>query len=503
MTDAQSEIVFSACGISKSFPGVKALSEVDFCLKRGEVHALVGENGAGKSTFVKIIAGLQAPSAGQMRIGSENYSPLGRKEAQNHGIRIVMQELNLINNLSVAENIFFEKLPSRFGFVNYGKLNSAAKDLTEQVGLSVDPDVKISALGVGLQQLVEIAAGLSQNCDILILDEPTASLTDKETALLFAQIERLKASGVSIIYISHHIDEIMRIADRVTILRDGKLVITESTSKLTAEKIVNKMVGRQLKHSKLRHETTLGEVALRVEGLTRGKKVRGVSFHVRRGEILGIAGLMGSGRTETMRVIFGADKRDAGKIYLYNSSVATEITSPREAVKNGIALITEDRKEQGLFLPLAISKNISITKLGELSWFGLINNTKENQIAAEFADKLSVKSSSVDQPVSNLSGGNQQKVVLAKWLYRDCEIMIFDEPTRGIDVGAKFEIYHLLDELAKQGKAIIVVSSDLKELMAISDRIAVMSEGKMTAEFNSGEWSEEKIAAAAFSEYVN
>ena len=503
MTDIQSDIAFSAYGISKSFPGVKALSDVDFTLKRGEIHALVGENGAGKSTLAKIIAGVQPPDVGQMTINGTNFAPAGRKDAENIGVRIVMQELNLVNNLSVAENIFLEKLPSKFGFVDYQKLNEAAKDLTQQVGLSVEPNTKISQLGVGQQQMVEIAAGLSQNCDILILDEPTASLTDKEAELLFAQIEKLKANSVSIIYISHHIDEIIRITGSTTILRDGELVSTEATSQLTTETIVNKMVGRDLEHSKLRHDTEPGSVALRLEGLTRGKKVRNVSFQVHRGEILGIAGLMGSGRTETMRLIFGADKADAGNIYLYNSNLPTNITSPRQAVKNGIALVTEDRKEQGLLLPLSISKNISLTKLPQLCSFGLVSDSKEKQIAADFVDKLSIKSSSVHQTVGNLSGGNQQKVVIAKWLYRDCEILIFDEPTRGIDVGAKFEIYKMLDELAKQGKAIIIVSSDLNELMAISDRIAVMSDGKMTAEFTSTDWTEEKIAAAAFSEYVN
>lgn len=503
MTDAKGDIAFSARGISKSFPGVKALSGVDFTLKTGEVHALVGENGAGKSTLVKIIAGLQLPDSGQMTINGKNFTPSGRKDAESNGVRIVMQELNLVNNLTVGENIFLEKLPSKFGFVDYSKLNTATHNLTLQVGLSVDPNTKVSQLGVGQQQMVEIAAGLSQNCDILILDEPTASLTDKETELLFNQIANLKSSGVSIIYISHHIDEIIRITDSVTILRDGQLVSTHATSEMTSERIVSKMVGRDLEHNKLRHRAEPGPVALRVDGLARGNKVRNVSFQVHRNEILGVAGLMGSGRTETMRLIFGADKTDAGDIYLQGSHIPTKITSPRQAVKNGIALVTEDRKEQGLLMPLSIRKNISLTKLVDLCSFGMVNKSKEKQIADDFVSKLSIKSSSTEQAVGNLSGGNQQKVVIAKWLYRDCKVIIFDEPTRGIDVGAKFEIYQMLDELAKQGKAIIVVSSDLKELMAISDRIEVMSNGKMIAEFASDQWSEEKIAAAAFSEYVN
>jgi len=503
MTKREGDIAFSARGVSKSFPGVKALSSVDIDLKVGEVHALVGENGAGKSTLAKIIAGIEQPEEGEMVIGGDSYEPLGRKDAERHGVRIVMQELNLVSNLSVAENIFIEKLPSKLGFVDYPKLNAAARDITKNVGLAeVNVTAAVRQLGVGQQQMVEIAAGLSQKCEILILDEPTASLTDTEAELLFAQIERLKDEGVSIIYISHHIDEIMRVTDRVTILRDGKLVSTNATGELVAKEIVRRMVGRELEHDKLRHGSEVGEVALRVEGLSRGGKVRDVSFEVRRGEILGVAGLMGSGRTETMRLIFGADRADAGEVYLYGSEVPVEIRSPHEAVNNGIALVTEDRKEQGLLLELSTRKNISLTRLRPLCRFGWVNESKEKRVAAEYVEKLSVRCASVEQAVGNLSGGNQQKVVIAKWLYRDCEIIIFDEPTRGIDVGAKFEIYQMLDGLAKEGKAIIVVSSDLKELMAISDRIAVMSAGKMAAEFSRDDWSEEKIAAAAFSEYV-
>ena len=503
MTERPYNIAFSARAISKSFPGVKALSDVNLDLMGGEVHAIVGENGAGKSTLAKIIAGIEQPESGQMLIGQAGYEPLGRKDAEHRGVRIVMQELNLVSNLSVAENIFIEKLPSRLGFVDYQKLNTAAGDITKNVGLAeINVTTPVRQLGVGQQQMVEIAAGLSQKCDILILDEPTASLTDTETELLFTQIQKLKNDRVSIIYISHHIDEIMRLTDRVTILRDGKVVSTNATSELTAEEIVKRMVGRELEHNKLRHSAKLGEVALRVERLTRGKKVHDVSFEIRRGEILGVAGLMGSGRTETMRLIFGADKPDAGEIYLYGSRTPVKINSPRQAVKNRIALVTEDRKEQGLLLPLSVTKNISITNLPRLSSFGWVNQSKERTVAKEYVEKLSVRSTSAEQPVENLSGGNQQKVVIAKWLYRDCEIIIFDEPTRGIDVGAKFEIYQMLDQLATRGKAIIVVSSDLKELMAISDRIAVMSDGKITAEFSSNDFSEEKIAAAAFSEYV-
>jgi len=503
MKPAESKTIFQASDISKSFPGVRALCSVNFDLREGEVHALVGENGAGKSTLVNIIAGLQNPDSGRMRLDEQPYRPGGKSDAEAHGIRMVMQELHLIPNLSVAENIFIERLPSRFGFVNYGTLNHAARQVMQRVGLGdIEPGVPVRRLGVGQQQMVEIAAGLSRRCRILALDEPTASLTDKEIELLFAQIRKLKAEGVGIIYISHRIEEVIDIADRVTVLRDGKAVFTGPTSDLNPGEIIFKMVGRDLQQEQLRHGSKPGPVALRVDGLTVGEKVRDVSFEVRRGEILGVAGLMGSGRTETMRAIFGADKADRGRIYLYGSSEPAGIRKPRDAVKNGIAFLTEDRKEQGLLLSLAVRKNISLAKLDDISRFGWLNVSKERAVAKKHIDTLSVRCSSTEQTVGELSGGNQQKVVIAKWMYRDCDILIFDEPTRGIDVGAKFEIYHMLADLAEKGKAIIFVSSDLKELMAVCDRIMVMSAGRVADTFDRGKWSREKIMSAAFSEYI-
>ncbi len=503
MKSATSGTVFRACDIDKSFPGVQALWAVDFDLRAGEVHALVGENGAGKSTLMSIIAGVQKPDSGQMCLYEQQYEPNGRADAEAHGIRMVMQELHLISNLSVAENIFIEKLPNRFGIIDYDKLNGAAREIMKQVGLGdIDPDVPVRLLGVGQQQMVEIAAGLSRRCRILVLDEPTASLTDREIELLFTQIRKLKAEGVGIIYISHRIEEVIRIADRVTVLRDGKVISTNPTSELSVSDIIRMMVGRDLEHEQLRHGSKVGQVALRVVGLTRGRKVRDVSFEVRRGEILGVAGLMGSGRTETMRAVFGADRPDSGEIYLYGASKPVRIRSPRDAVRNGIALLTEDRKEQGLLSALAVRVNISLTRLRDVSRFGWMDISKERAVAGKYIDALSVRCSSVEQAVGELSGGNQQKVVIAKWLYRDCDVLIFDEPTRGIDVGTKFEIYHMLAELAEKGKAVIVVSSDTKELMAVCDRIMVMSAGRVAATFDRGEWSQEKIMAAAFSEYV-
>jgi ribose transport system ATP-binding protein len=350
---------------------------------------------------------------------------------------------------------------------------------------------------------VEIAAGISRRCRILVLDEPTASLTDKEIELLFHQISRLKTEGVGIIYISHRIEEVIEIADRVTVLRDGKAVFTGQTGDLNPGEIIFKMVGRDLQQEQLRHGLKPGPVALRVAGLTVGEKVRDVSFEIHRGEILGVAGLMGSGRTETMRAVFGADRADRGRIYLYGSNQPVEISRPRNAVQKGIALLTEDRKEQGLLLSLAVRKNISLARLYDISRFGWLNISKERAVAEKYVNALSVRCSSTEQTVGELSGGNQQKVVIAKWMYRDCDILIFDEPTRGIDVGAKFEIYHMLAKLAEKGKAIVFVSSDLKELMAVCDRIMVMSAGRVAGTFVRGQWSREKIMSAAFSGYLD
>jgi len=502
------ETILSVRGISKSFPGVHALSGVDFELFAGEVHALVGENGAGKSTLARIIAGVTAPDAGRVEFLGREYKPSGRTDAEAHGVRIVMQELNLISTLTVAENVCIERLPSRLGFINYRKLNSTARAVMEKVGLGdIDPSTPVGALGVGRQQMVEIAAGLSAlgACRVLALDEPTASLTDSEVELLFAQIARLKAAGVGIIYISHRIEEVMRIADRLTVLRDGAVILTDSTNRLSIDEIIRQMVGRDLGREHFFRDAgkAAGEAALRVVGLNRGDKVRNVCFEVHRGEILGVAGLMGSGRTETMRAIFGADRADSGDIFLGRSSKPAKIRSPRDAVRSGIALLTEDRKEQGLLAGLAVRANITLTRLTDLARLGWISTSKERKVAEHYVKALAVRCRSGEQNVGELSGGNQQKVVIAKWLYRDCDILIFDEPTRGIDVGAKFEIYRMLGKLADEGKAIVFVSSDLKELMAVCSRIMVMSAGRVAATFGRGQWTQEKIMSAALSEYAN
>ena len=503
MTDCHEKTILSVRGISKSFGVVNALSNVDLDLAAGSVHALVGENGAGKSTLAKIIGGSVFPDAGQMQLAGKTYSPAGRRDAEKVGIRMVMQELNLIANLSVAENIFIENLPSRCGIINYKQLREQALEVMERVGLQVDPSVNVGRLSVGTQQMVEIAAGLSQQCSILIMDEPTASLTEKETELLFAQIKKLTAAGVAILYISHRLEEIMTIADTITVLRDGRNVSTYPAGDVTIEKIVNSMVGRDISDEHLHQTREPGCVMMRVESLNAGDKVRDISFELRSGEILGVAGLMGSGRTETMRAIFGADEKTSGQIYLHGSDVPAAIKSPSDAVRSGIALLTEDRKEQGLFLPLAVRANISMVRLRDLSRFGWVRGDKERKDAKARIAAMNVKCSSSEQPVMDLSGGNQQKVIIAKWLYKNCDILIFDEPTRGIDVGAKFEIYRTLSGLAEKGKAIIVVSSELKELTAICDRIMVLSAGRIAGEFGRDQFCEKKINAAAFSNYLN
>jgi len=503
MTPAVTDTLLKVVGVDKTFPGVQALRAVDFELRAGEVHALVGENGAGKSTLMRIIAGIETADAGGLALNDQPYCPRSRKDAERQGVRMVMQELNLISRLTVAENIFIDNLPSRFGFVDYASLNEAARAVTQRVGLEdVDPSVPVETLGVGQQQMVEIAAGLSGQCRVLALDEPTASLTDSEVTLLFAQIERLKRDGVGIIYISHRIEEVLDIADRVTVLRDGQTVATHATADLSSDDIIRLMVGRDLTQEDLAPRGQRGAVALRVTGLRGGEAVRDISFEAYRGEILGVAGLMGSGRTETMRLIFGADPVEAGDIYLHGETTPARLGTPRAAVRRGIALLTEDRKEQGLFLPLPLRANVTIANLDDSSRLGWVNGARERAVAQRYVDSLAIRCASTEQTVGHLSGGNQQKVVIAKWLYRDCDILIFDEPTRGIDVGAKFEIYRMLADLAQQGKAILFVSSDLKELMAICSRIMVLSAGRVADTFARGRWSEEQIMAAAFSEYV-
>jgi len=490
-------------GLSKSY-AAPVLCDVGFDLRPGEIHALVGENGAGKTTLARIIAGLTQADAGQMHLNGKPYAPTGRAVAEQRGVRIVMQELNLIGTLTVAESIFIDRIPSWFGFVDRRRLHADAQKLMARLRLDgIEPDRPVGTLGVGQQQLVEIAAGLSRRCDLLILDEPTAALTATEVQLLFTQLEALRAEGVGIIYISHRLEELRRIADRITVLRDGKVIGTRQAKTAPLNDIIRMMIGRDLSEVQRPTGRARGRVALRVRNLSRGQSVRDVSFEVREGEILGFAGLMGSGRTETMRAIFGADPPDAGVLIVGDGDTPARIRSPRDAVRHGIALLTEDRKEQGLFLPLPVRVNISLARLRALATFGhWIRSREESAVARRFADALAVRCHSAEQPVAELSGGNQQKIVIARWLYRDCHVLLFDEPTRGIDIGAKLDIYRLLADLADRGKAIVVTSSDLLELFAICDRICVMSGGHLVATFKRGDWTEGRVMDAAFSGHI-
>ncbi|MDP5008483.1 MAG: sugar ABC transporter ATP-binding protein, partial [Glaciimonas sp.] len=416
---------------------------------------------------------------------------------------MVLQELNLIATLSIAENLFLQQLPHRFGWIDKPRLTSMARAQMAAVGLDeIDPWTPVGELGVGHQQMVEIARNLIGHCRLLVLDEPTAMLTDREVELLFIQIARLKAEGVAIIYISHRLEELKRVADKIVVLRDGELVCDADIAGYSSDDLVSLMVGRTVDVEREHGERNFGAPLLRVRDLARRGVVQPTSFDLRAGEILGIAGLIGSGRTELLRLIFGADKADQGELFLGEETSAAKINSPKAAIAAGIAMITEDRKGQGLLLPQSISANTTLAKLNTVSKRGWINADAETVVADDYIKRLNVRCRNGAQAVGELSGGNQQKVVIARWLYRDCPIMLFDEPTRGIDIGAKFEIYHLLAELAQQGKGLIIVSSDLRELMLISDRIAVMSAGSMVNTFERGQWSQDAILQAAFSGYA-
>ena len=496
------EKIIEIKNLTKYFPGVTALDNIDLDIHQGEVHILVGENGAGKSSLIKILCGIYQADDGQIYYRGEEYAPQQTQDAIQAGIRVVYQELNLLTYLSVAENIFFENLPSKTGVVDRKKLNSEAQKMLDKVGLDkVSPQTPVYQLGIAKMQLVEIARALSTESKVLILDEPTATLTSKEIDRLFEIIKRLKENGVTIIYISHRLQEIFEIGDRVTVLRNGEKIATRKTSDVTIPEVVKMMVGREMESEfHYQKDVQVGEEIFKVENLVYQGDDNPVSFSVRSGEILGIAGLVGSGRTETMRAIFGADPKESGKIYLDGKELS--IKNPKNAVDNGICLLTEDRKEQGLILDMSCSVNISLANIRDVSRSGLMSFDKEKEVSSKYIDELDIKTPSIDKWVRFLSGGNQQKIVLAKWLYKDSRILIFDEPTRGIDVGAKYEIYLLLWKLAKSGKGIIVVSSDLPELMGISHRIAVFSNGKIAGEIMRDHFDQEKILSMAYQEYI-
>jgi ribose transport system ATP-binding protein len=493
--------LLEVAGLQKSY-NVPVLKDFDFTLLRGEVHALVGSNGAGKSTFARILSGLATPDGGSIQFNRQPYAPASKRAAEHAGIIMVQQELNVISTLTVAENIFLNRLPRRAGLIRYSELHEQACQALARVGLGdLDPATPAGSLGVGHQQLIEIAGALSQNCRLLILDEPTAALTDPEIEKLFDNIRRLQADGVGIIYVSHRMDEIRRIADRITVLRDGRHIATHNAGEVTPADLVREMAGHDLPAHKSGGDRTVGKIIFSVRNLSAGGLIRNVSFDVRQGEILGIAGLIGAGRTETLRAIFGADPKSSGEILVGGKPVI--IRNPADAIRAGIGLVPEDRKHDGLLLSQSIRVNTTLNTLSRHSRGGWIDGDAETKTAETFRERMNVRCASTEQAVGELSGGNQQKVVIARWLARNCEVMLFDEPTRGIDVAAKDAIYQLLRELTAEGKAIVVVSSELVELMSLSDRILVMSKGRISAEFTPVTWSQEKITHAAFSGYLD
>lgn len=482
-------------GIEKSFPGVHALSQCRFELRAGEVHALVGENGAGKSTLVKILTGVYKKDAGRILYKGKEVEISNPRAAQELGISVIYQEFNLMPHLTVAQNIFFGREPRhrpRF-ILNEKEINKKTQQLLDMLHLKLDPRTKVSDLTVAKQQMVEIAKALSFNSEVLIMDEPTAALTDTEIDELFRITRQLKDKGVGIIHISHRLEELKQISDRVTVMRDGQYVDTVRIQDVTIDKIITMMVGREIyetRHSDL--ENASSEVVLEVKNLNRGRSIKDVSFSLKKGEILGFSGLMGAGRTEVARAIFGADPVDSGEIYVKGQKV--HIKTPNDAVSCGIGYLSEDRKRYGLALGMELETNVVLAAFKKfLGFLGWVNRGKTRIEAQAAVEQLKIKTPSLQQRVKYLSGGNQQKVVIGKWLVRDCDILIFDEPTRGIDVGAKSEIYKLLNVLAESGKSIIMISSELPEILRMSHRVIIMCEGRITGVLGTTEATQERI----------
>ncbi len=467
-------------GIDKSFPGVHALSRVDLDLRSGEVLALVGENGAGKSTLIKVLGGAYLPDAGTIRIDGREASIAGPVDAQRAGVAIIYQEFNLVPYLSARENIFLGREETRGGFILRREEHRRAKDLFGRVGIVIDPEALCADLTVAQQQAVEIAKALSVNARIIVMDEPSATLTTQEVKRLFEIIADLKRQGIGVIYISHRLEEIFSVADRVMVMRDGARVDTRPVGEVNRQDVIEMMVGRKIEKEFPERGSRPGAERLVVKDLCRGSSVRGVSFVVRAGEVVALTGLVGAGRTETARLIFGADTRESGTIELDGKLL--RIRSPRDAIAARICLLTEDRKGQGLILIHSVRDNFGLPNLSQFTRAGFIRQREEEKALGEYVTRLRIKIPHQEEIVGNLSGGNQQKVVLAKWLMRNCDVIVFDEPTRGIDVGAKYEIYLLINELAAAGKAVLMISSELPEVLGMSDRILVMHEGRITGE---------------------
>ena len=487
------DIILTMKDIDKSFPGVHALDHVNFEVRKGEVHALMGENGAGKSTLMKVLTGIYTKDSGSIIFEGKEVEFHNTREAQDAGIVIVHQELNMLGHLTVAQNIFIGREFKKGIRIDDKKMNEEAAKLFERLHIDIDPTETMSNLTVGKQQMCEIAKAISHEAKVIIFDEPSAALTESEIEELFKIIRDLRKQQLGIVYISHRMDEIKVITDRVTVMRDGGYVGTLITNECTKDDIINMMVGRVI-YEDPKTESAVPKdapVVLKVEHLNAGRMVQDVSFELRKGEILGFSGLMGAGRTETARAIFGADPKTGGNIYINGEKV--EINTPQDAVKCGIGYLSEDRKRFGIVVQKSVAENSTMASMENFIKGLFINKAKENKVAQEYVESLATKTPGVDQLVVNLSGGNQQKVVIAKWLIRNCDILIFDEPTRGIDVGAKNEIYKLMNRLSEEGKSIIMISSEMTEILRMSDRIVVMCEGRKTGEIDISEASQEII----------
>lgn len=485
-----SDTILSVKDIVKTYPGVVAIDHLSFEVKQGEVHALIGENGAGKSTLIKTLSGAITPDSGTIIVNGLEFSAMNPRLSKEQGIEVIYQEFTLVPGISAAENVFLGEKTSKGIFVDIKERERKAKELFEQMHVDIDVSAPVKNLSPACQQIVEIAKAVSRDVKILIMDEPTAPLTVSEVETLFEIVRDLKKKGVTVIYISHRLEELFEIADRVTVMRDGCYVGTENMENIDRKKLIAMMAGRELKESYPTRKNQIGEEILKVENLY-GNGDSDISFSLHRGEILGFAGLVGAGRTELMRVLYGADRMEAGKIFVRGEEA--HIRNCEDAIALGIGYIPEDRKAQGVFLRMSVKWNTVINNLKSFSDGIFVNNRKENEVAEEYKQKFGIKTPTLEQKVMNLSGGNQQKVVIAKTLAANCEIIIFDEPTRGIDVGAKQEIYKLMNELVESGKAIIMVSSDMPELLGMSDRIAVIYEGRKTGEVEKSEFEQNYI----------
>ena len=499
----ENEIVLRMEGIRKIFSGVTALDNVDLTLNRGEVHSLVGENGAGKSTLIKVMTGAYTRDGGEMTLEGKPVNFRSPEDAQHSGIVAVYQEVNLLMFRSVAENIFLGREPRKFGLVDWVRMNKETGELLKSLGLDIHPKTELGSLNIALRQMVAIARGVSIGAKVLVLDEPTSSLTEKEVGILYNVVRRLKETGTAIVYISHRFDELYAVCDKVTVLRDGKLVGTRDLAGLERIDLICMMLGKQREELEKKGATAFGEQTevqedavplLKTDKLSRGRRLKNVSLEARHGEILGMAGLLGSGRTDVARAVFGADRAESGKVFIDGKEI--DLSSPSKAIKAGIAFLSEDRKAEGIIPEWSVRENLTLAALPELTTMGIVSRAKQNEIVNKFIKRLGIKASSPDQKIRELSGGNQQKVLLARWLCKNPKFMIMDEPTRGIDIGAKGEIQTLVNEFAKEGRGILMISSELEELVEGSSRVVVMRDGELVAELPRSMISQDAIINA-------